>query len=150
MNRKALDRLRAFYESGLGQDIVETGTGTVLWAGGQALFTDMSPEEIALSAGVGVGAAAIGRPLVGRLGQSLGTRIDKTSPGMVKRSQDFIDHLKKTEILKAKFAPYANLSPTAQLGQFFGRTYGDNALQGLLAIAAPSLFELDNEKESPR
>lgn len=151
MVRKALDRLGEFYKTGLGQDVIETGTGAVLSAGGQALFTDMSPEEIAMSTGLGIGAAAIGRPLIGGLGQRLGTRFDNRNPGVRNYSQGMLDHLHTgnkyiDEAMAAKLAPYRDLGPTAQLGQLFGRGYGDNVMQALVALAAPSLFANGDEE----
>lgn len=69
----------AYSKSGAVQDAVETiGTAGVL-AGGQALFTDMTPEEILLSTLLGGGAAFAARPIAAKLGATVGRNIDKGS-----------------------------------------------------------------------
>ena len=69
----------AYSKSGAVQDAVETiGTAGVL-AGGQALFTDMTPEEILLSTLLGGGAAFAARPIASKLGGAVGRNIDKGS-----------------------------------------------------------------------
>jgi hypothetical protein len=62
------------------QDVAETLVGSAVAAGGQALFTDMTPEEIALSTGLGAGAAFIARPLGARLGAKVGRKLDAKYP----------------------------------------------------------------------
>ena len=147
--RKAMDRLGEFYKTQLGQDILETGVGAVVSAGGQLLFTDMTPEQIAASTALGIGAATVGRPVVGRTGQIIGTQIDK-NPTTRKFSQELLNDLNKfygqgamKTALDAKLSPYAHLSPSAQLGQLFGRGYGDNLAQGVVALAAPGLVNTE-------
>jgi len=158
MNRRAaMDRLVAFYRTQLGQDVLETALGAATAAGGQALFTDMSAEEIALSTALGAGAAAVGRPLMGRAGQAIGNRIDRANPrvhtimeGAVQQMQDPKGQYgpQVSELWRNKFAPYADQSPTGQAGQLIGRAYGDNVAQALVALGSP-LF-LGNEEETPR
>lgn len=71
---------KRYRDSALLQDAVETLGGAALVAGGQALFTDMSPEEIALSTLLS-GAAAFGaRPVAAGIGGRIGKTIDKANP----------------------------------------------------------------------
>ena len=73
---KLLDNFMEFYgSSALAQDLVETGTGAVIGATGQALFTDMSPEEIALSTALGAGAAMGVRPIAASAGRFVGRKM---------------------------------------------------------------------------
>ena len=152
--RNAFDRMVAFYKTPIGQDLLETSTGAAMAAGGQALFTDMTPEEIALSTAVGFGAAMVGRPFFGTIGEKIGNRLDKIPHFKEEMGQVGLDNLVRAakmfspaEAVEAKLAPYAHMSPSAQLGQIVGRGYGDNIAQGLVAIAAPSLMpENDEEK----
>ena len=44
--RKAFERMVDFYKTPIGQDLMETTAGAAVAATGQALFTDMTPEEI--------------------------------------------------------------------------------------------------------
>ena len=153
MSRMALEKLAAFYKTQLGQDVLETGTNAGLSAIGQLLFTDMTLEEIAGSTALGVGAAAVGRPLLGRAGQAIGTRID-SNPRRRAVAQEWLDQNKNVfgsdgmahEMIEARFAPYAHLSPSAQLGQFYGRGYGDNVMQWGTAAVMP--FVLGGEEEA--
>ena len=62
------------------QDVAETAIGAGVAGTGQALFTDMSPEEIALSTALGFGSAIAARPLGARLGGAIGKHLDKKHP----------------------------------------------------------------------
>jgi len=158
MNRRAaMDRLVDFYKTQLGQDVLETALGAATAAGGQALFTDMSAEEIALSTALGVGAAAVGRPMMGRAGQAIGNRIDRANPGVHSYMKQTVQEMQDprgmygpqgSDFWRMKLAPYADQSPSGQVGQVLGRAYGDNAGQALVALGSP-LF-LGNEEETPR
>jgi hypothetical protein len=158
MNRRAaMDRLVAFYRTQLGQDVLETALGAATAAGGQALFTDMSAEEIALSTALGAGAAAVGRPLMGRAGQAIGNRIDRANPNTADFMGKVVQNLQDpkgqygqqgSDFWRMKLAPYANQSPSGQVGNAIGRMYGDNAGQALIALGSP-LF-LGNDEETPR
>lgn len=76
---------KRYRDSALVQDAVETLGGAAIVAGGQAVFSDMSPEEIALSAVLG-GAAAFGaRPIAAGVGGGIGKMIDKTNPDLLKK-----------------------------------------------------------------
>ena len=150
--RAATDKLVAFYKTQLGQDVIETLTNAGVVAGGQAIFTDMSAEEIALASALGIGAASVGRPVGGRLGQTVGTALDKRSSRVKGVSEDglkILHQLGKSmgseDIIKAKLAPFANQSPSAQLGQFIGRRYGDNIAQAAIGLAAPGLINYESD-----
>lgn len=64
------------------QDLSETLIGSGLSAGYQALFTDMSPAEIALSTGAGAAGAIAMRPVLARAGYAAGRQIDKKLPNL--------------------------------------------------------------------
>lgn len=146
--RAAGAKLKELYSTQLGQDILETLIGAGIASGGQLLFTDMSPQEIAMSTGLGIGAAAVGRPLVGRAGQFMGKRLDN-NPSARKIAEDMIDINNVPEgilreSLRTKLAPYVDLPATAQVGQILGRGYGDNIMQGIVGLTSP-LFMGGNE-----
>lgn len=152
--RKALERMVEFYKTPMGQDLIETSTGAAVAATGQALFTDMTPEEIALSTAIGFGAATVGRPIFGTIGEKIGNRLDKIPHFKEEMGQVGLNELVRSAkmfspdaAVDAKLAPYAHLSPSAQLGQIIGRGYGDNIAQGLVALAAPSLMPKDDKDE---
>jgi len=142
--RKALDKLKELYGTQLGQDVIETLGGAGIAAGGQALFTDMTPEEIAMATALGIGAATVGRPLGGRAGQAIGNYIHKHHPVMSGGAEDIVNAMVNNprfgEAFKTKFAPYSHLNAPAQLGQMFVRGYGDNVMQGAVGLAAPFMF----------
>lgn len=75
---------RQYRDNAVVQDALETLIGSAVVAGGQAVFTDMSPEEIALSTLLG-GAAAFGaRPIAAGIGGGIGKRIDQQNPNILK------------------------------------------------------------------
>ena len=80
---KALEVMKplwnAYSKSGLAQDAAETLGAAGVLAGGQALFTDMTPEQILLSTLLGGGAAFAARPIAAKLGGAVGKRLDKNS-----------------------------------------------------------------------
>jgi|DEB0MinimDraft_6_1074348.scaffolds.fasta_scaffold25740_2 MFS family permease len=89
--RKAQDKImqmlaavgQKYRDSAAFQDALETLGGAAVAAGGQAIFTDMTPEEIALSTLLG-GAAAFGaRPIAAQVGGSIGAALDKRNPNWV-------------------------------------------------------------------
>jgi hypothetical protein len=85
-----LDNFMKFYgSSALAQDLVETGTGAVIGATGQVLFTDMSPEEIALSTALGAGAAMGIRPIAASAGRFVGKSLPASwNESLVKLQKD--------------------------------------------------------------
>ncbi len=141
--RAAGAKLKELYGTQLGQDTIETLLGGTVAAGGQALFTDMTPEEIAIATVLGMGAATVGRPLGGRIGQAVGTRIAKAHPDVNDYSQSILDKLTSQgpsfsqEAFKTKLKPYAHLPAAAQYGQMIGRQDGDNIVQALVGLGAP-------------
>jgi hypothetical protein len=147
--RKAFDKFNEIYGTQLGQDVLETLAGAGIAAGGQALFTDMTPEEIAMASALGIGAATVGRPLGGRAGQALGNHIHRNHPVMSGGAEDIVEamvnHPRYGEGVKLKLAPYTDLNAPAKLGQVFGRGYGDNMVQGVVGLASPLLFAGEND-----
>ena len=153
MQRKALEKIVELYKtSPIFQDLLETAAGTAVAAGGQAVFTDMTPEQIALASGAAFGAGIVGRPIVGRAGQAIGGRIDKIKP---RASEALADAYREgkglemypeaiREMMMTKMNPYRDLGGFAQTGQLLGRGYGDNIAQAAVALAAPGILG-DNE-----
>jgi len=149
--RLGLERIAELYKtSPVFQDLVETSAATALAAGGQALLTDMTPEEIALASAVGFGAGMIGRPIVGKLGESVGKALDQRYPqSSASFKQQLIEGREMLpealqEMVAAKSAPYQHLGGYGQMGNMLGRAYGDNAAQLAVALAAPALFGGDD------
>ena len=150
--RLPLERLVELYKtSPVFQDLLETSAATALAAGGQAAFTDMTPEEIAMASAAGFGAGMVGRPIMGRAGQAIGGVIDRRAPELGK---DLLDGMHTAvgmmpksmqKVYEAKLGPYAHMGGAAQYGNLMGRAYGDNAAQLAVALAAPGIFgEQDN------
>ena len=82
--RFARDIWNRYQHSGDFQDLIETlGYGAVA-AGGQALFTDMHPLEIAASTGVGMVGAFPARKLGAQVGFAIGRPLDKRFPNVSK------------------------------------------------------------------
>ena len=150
--RPALDKIIQLYKtSPVFQDLIETAAGTALVAGGQAVMTDMTPEEIALASTAAFGAGMIGRPVMGRAGQALGGVVDRRAPEM---GEALIQGMQQgtaimpgamQEIFEAKMAPYKHLGGGAQYGNILGRAYGDNVAQALVGLAAPALVNIEEE-----
>ena len=134
------------------QDIVETAIATLGIAGAQALFSDMTMQEIAGAAAVGVGAGMVGRPLGDRLGRAGGRFADKQFP---ETSQKLMDDMQKNveaakavggkavdEVLQAKMQHHM---PEGRgffegMGSINGRAYGDNLAQAAVGLAAPAVL----------
>lgn len=148
--RKALDKIVQLYStSPVFQDLAETATGTGLAAGGQALLTDMTPEEIAIASAAGFGAGMVGRPIVGRAGQAVGGMVDRRYPEMSKiiaeAMEEGVEELPRglKEMMRAKVAPYQHMGGVSQYLNMVGRGYGDNLAQLGVALAAPGIFGED-------
>ena len=150
--RVAADRMVELYKtSPIFQDIVETAINTGVIATGQAIGTDMSAEEIAMSAGIGAGAAMIGRPIGGRIGQSIGGVVDRRAPGVGVALGEGIEDVKRMPglgpIMSAKMGPYEDLAGAQQYGQLLGRGYGDNIAQYGVGIAMPLMMNGSQQTE---
>ena len=149
--RAAGAKLKELYGTQLGQDTIETLAGGILVAGGQALFTEMTPEEIAIATVLGMGAATVGRPIGGRIGQAIGERLAKARPDFNEYAQLSLDTLTSRgpkfsqEAFKTKLKPYAHLPAAAQYGNLYGRQNGDNILQGLVGLGAPLFMGGDED-----
>jgi len=149
--RLSLDKIVDLYKtSPVFQDLLETSAATALAAGGQAVMTDMTPEQIAIASAAGFGAGMIGRPVMGRAGQAIGGVLDKKYPG---GSATFLEGLQEgkasmpkamQELYDAKMAPYQHLGGFGQYGNLIGRGYGDNVAQLAVALAAPGIFGEEN------
>ena len=179
MNRLAGTIWQKYRDSGTLQDLSETLLGSGVTAGGQALFTDMTPEEIAVSTGLGA-AAAIGiRPIGARAGFAGGRWIDKRVPdlgdiverdpfinSMAVGSPGLIRHLEKTlppggakdtlvGMNKAKYNQNFLKSDGSERGfaegmsGFVGRQYSDNIAQGLVGIASPMILNSIQTGDEP-
>jgi hypothetical protein len=75
-----------YKDSAAFQDALETLAGAAVSAGGQAIFTDMAPEEIALSTLLG-GVAAFGaRPIAAQVGGKIGGVLDERNPNWVSKN----------------------------------------------------------------
>ena len=144
--RLALDKMIELYKtSPVFQDLVETATMTGVGAVGQAAFTDMTPEQIALASGVSFGAGMIGRPIMGRAGQQIGKYVDKNHPLVAEAIGEGLDDTIEAlgpmaPVLEAKLGPYRHLGPASQYANMIGRGYGDNIAQAAVALAAPGIF----------
>lgn len=81
---QALQQLGQRYQNdAVMQDALETLGGAALAASGQALFSDMTAEEIAISTLLGGGAAFAARPIAANLGGKLGRSLDQRFPGAI-------------------------------------------------------------------
>lgn len=145
--RKALERMGDLYStSRVFQDLVETGLYTGMGAAGQAVMTDMTPEEIALSSAAMFGAGMAGRPLGGAIGQRVGRYVDNEFPEVGKDILEGIgilrNNMPKTikKVYDAKVGPIAHLGGATQYGDMIGRGYGDNLAQLAVALASPGIF----------
>lgn len=146
-------RLKELYATQIGQDIIETVLGAGGSAAYQAIFTDMTPEEIAIATGIGMGAAVVGRPAGGALGHAVGKQLGKHK-GANRLSEQYMNWVKENlpeagkELWAAKFKPVENRAVADQLLSVYGRSRGDNIAQALVAIAAPGLIPgTENEED---
>lgn len=173
MRKFAGDLWKFYSNNAWAQDLAETGIGAGLAAGYQGLFTDMSPEEIALSTGLGAAGALAMRPLLARAGYAGGRALDKAFPDLgdqVSRnpfmaqmsvgspqSLKVFDQLPDNEMNRAMKAltqaKYNQNFLTAEgtergfaegMTGLVGRQYGDNIAQLLIALGTP-MFIGDSE-----
>ena len=145
--RPAVSKIVELYKtSPIFQDLIETAIGTGIIATGQAVGTDMTAEEIALASGAGFGAAMVGRPIMGRAGQAVGSVIDRRAPeygeALMEGLNDAVNMMPKpmAEAYRAKVGAYDDIGGAAQYMNILGRQYGDNAAQLLVGLAAPGIL----------
>jgi len=151
--RLALDRIGQLYQTNpVFQDLLETGAGAAVAAAGQALATDMTPEEIALSSGAVFAAGMLGRPILGRAGQAVGGYVDRNYPQVGRELEQGMIQARNMmpgvmgKMFDAKMAPYTHLGGAQQYGNLIGRGYGDNIAQALIALSAPGIFGENDEQ----
>ena len=158
-----------YKNNGAVQDALETLIGAGVSAGGQALFTDMSAEEIAASTALGAGAAMGARPIGGIAGRHLGKAIDKAAPmpkeynifnpmtrdGIAYNARNLREMgtprrlVKSTiEMSKAKRnqnqinADGSERGWYEGMGALYGRNYADNLAQFAVAAGTPAIMSM--------
>ena len=167
--RHAGQALWNFYKNNAAvQDATETLMGAGLSAGYQALFTDMSAEEIAASTVLGAAGAFALRPAMGHIGYAVGRPMDKAfpnaknvDPGMAMfvspGSPQSVRAYKSMEpgpirdaglaIAEAKYNQNFKRKDGSERGFLegtmgtWGRQYGDNVAQLGVALASPLVLE---------
>ena len=147
--RLALDRIKHSYQNDPRfQDLLESTLATAVLTGGQAIFTDLTPEQLALAGSVTFGASMLGRPAMGFAGRHLGKAIDKRYPRQVGVIHENIqDHLSGHPLggaMKAKLAPYDHLGGVSRYLDPFGRIYGDEVAQTIAAFGMPAVLGNDD------
>ena len=163
--RHAGQALWNFYKNNAAvQDATETLMGAGLSAGYQALFTDMSAEEIAVSTGLGAAGAFALRPAMGHIGYAVGRPMDKAfkgakdidpgmamfvspgSPQSVRAYQSMKPGPMRDAglgIAEAKYNQNFKRKDGSERGFLegtmgtWGRQYGDNVAQLGVAVASP-------------
>lgn len=160
----------AYVNNSIVQDSLETALGAGVSAAGQAIFTDMTPEEIAMSTAAGAGLAMAARPVGGVAGRAVGRQMDKHMPmndkdlralspltreGMASQLKGLrqmgVPHdgvATVQGLLKAKRNQNA-IRPDGtergfyeSLGGFYLRNYADNLTQGAVAVATPVMMNI--------
>lgn len=154
-------------------DLAETAVYSGVAAGGQALLTDMTPEEIALATSIGAGTAMASRPVGRRVGAALGGLLDKHNPHMLDKYAKYIPVTEEgmdiavkgtrnlfgepeaklmKEALEAKriqnaFNPDGSpRSNTQTLLSYYLGNRADNVAQAGIALAAPGLLGIEDEQ----
>ena len=64
----------------LAQDVLETLAYSGVSAAGQALFSDMTAEEIGMSTAIGAGSAMVARPIGKSIGRAAGRQVNAVAP----------------------------------------------------------------------
>ena len=166
--RKAAGIWNIYKNNSMVQDGLETLLGAGVAAGGQALFTDMTPEEIAISSGLEIVGATALRPAMGHAGYAIGKPLDKAFPKMGDNvngalgvfvspgSPQTVKYMKAqpgdlnknlAELAEAKYNQNFKRKDGTERGFIegtvgtWGRQYGDNVAQMAVALATPKLFD---------
>ena len=177
MNRLAGQVWNVYKNNGVVQDAMETLLGAGISATGQALFTDMSAEEIGTSALIGSALAMGARPIGAKVGQAIGGKLDEVAPNILKDAEPFIpvtrDGMAMTlksmrraempreatkgmqEILQAKRNQNAIRPDGTERGSaetvlgYYLRNRGDNIAQYGFAAVSPLMFGSAADEPEP-
>ena len=128
--RKAKQIWEAYRDNANYQDYMETALASLVAAGGQAIFTDMGADEIAISTALGAGAALAMRPGMARIGRAIGRPIDKRFPGM----NDIVDN--DPMMASMMFGSPGNL-------RYLEKNFKDEAGQALQGLAKADNVEIN-------
>lgn len=156
--RTAGQRLKEMFDYNTleGQDLIETLLHTGMAAGGQALFTDMTPEQIALASAAGFGAGMVGRKVGAPIGQRIGQTIGNNVQGANDVAAQALAAARQVaanipgsagRVLDMKLNPVSHLDAAAQYGNMIGRNRGDDLAQLAVALAAPGIFGGEKDAE---
>lgn len=149
--RKAVDKIKAIYGTEIGQDVLETLVAAGAIAATQAVATDMTPEEIALSSGIGISGAFVGRKLGADIGRYIGRRLDNNpsvSVPLAEGMQMFRNKVPEgplRDALDLKLKPVANAGGAEQLGYLWGKGRGDNIVQLGIGAVSPLIFNSETD-----
>jgi len=143
------------------KDAIDTLFGASVAATGQALFTDMSPEEIAAATAMGIGGAYLVRPIGKRVGKFAGNKLEQLTPdGFGNRFNAPASLIPGTPGSPEVYKGVPVLGQRARAGYeqnfkrpdgsdktlveglpyMLGREYSDAAAQGLIGLATPMMF----------
>lgn len=174
MSRKAASRniLQKYDDLYVGnehfKDAIDTLITASLAAGGQALFTDMTPGEIALATALGIGGAYAIRPLGKETGKYIGNQVEKHTPdGFGSRFDGVAQLIPGTPGSPKLYKNVPWLGQRARAGYeqnfkrpdgtdktlieglpyMLGREYSDQVAQLLVGATAPMLFGKNIEEE---
>ena len=136
------------------QDLIETAVMALGVAGAQALFTEMTPEEIATSGAIGFGAGMGGRPLGHVVGKHVGrwadqaapehsaqlrAKMDKAMSNVEEFGQENMAAKHMSDLVQAKMNQH--LRPGAGAFEaamsYVGRQRGDNIAQAGVGLLSP-------------
>ena len=167
MSRKAASRniLQKYDDLYVGnehfKDAVDTLVAASIAAGGQALFTDMTPGEIAMATGIGIGGAYLARPIGKRVGKYVGNQLEKHTPdGFGSRFNAPATLIPGTPGSPEVYKGIPILGQRARAGYeqnfkrpdgtdkslaegvpyMLGREYSDAAAQAVIGLATPMMF----------
>jgi len=157
------------------QDISETLIGSGIAAGGQLIFTDMDPGEIATSTAIGAALSMGARPVGTSIGRRIGAGIDKAKPDALngiskyfpvtkegfERSKQGLEALGASpdikkgteELLQAKRNYHAIRPDGTERGNaetllsYYGNTRADNFAQYGFAALSPLIYGEDVTNE---